>query len=126
MDDRKLKQIQDEIMSAMNQDEVLENTIVAAAKEVAAGLAINQRARVNFYDTTYVFAYRNHTYPGNIPGVFMTVANAEKFQLLKEKYVPFTVRVEIENNFTLQENLQAATEAFFRHITDKTQAEQLN
>lgn len=59
-------------------------------------------------------------------GINIVVADMVKFKLLREKYIPYQVTVEIDNNFSEVENLRAAVEAFFRHVTNLAQPEEIN
>jgi hypothetical protein len=125
MTDEQIQRIQDEIMSSIQSETDIEDTIKNTAREIAARLTFNDKISSEFIDTLYMFKYRKIILPGAKQGIMMLIANMVKYQQFKEKYRPYTVTVEIDNNFTFRENLQAVLEAFFRHMTGRTQAEML-
>lgn len=125
MTDEQITRIQEELMSSIQEKVDTEDMIKNTAREIAARLVFKDKVSAEFADKLYMFAYQQVIAPGAKLGIMMLVADMQNFTLFKEKYRPYTVTVEIDNKFTLRENLQAVVEAFFRHITGTTQAEEL-
>ena len=124
MDEKELKRIEQELLKGLDKEQEAEEMVVDLSNEIAAKLAFQGKASAEIDGNEYVFAYRQITIDAN-KGVFMTVANANKYRLLQEKYRPYTVTAEIDNDFSLRENLQSVVEAFIRHILDMVKPEEL-
>lgn len=123
MTDEQIQRIQDEIMSSINAETDIEDLIKETAREVGSRLAFSDKVHVEFMDVVYLFKYKKTILPGAKQGIFMFIANMENYRKFKDKYKPYTATVEIDNKFTMRENLQSVIEVFFRHITGRTQAE---
>ncbi|MED1125231.1 hypothetical protein [Bacillus atrophaeus] len=124
MKESDIQRIQDEIMSGMNKEQAAEEMVKNLSEEIAAKLVLDNRTTAEVEDTEYMFAYKTIS-QGKRKGIFMTVANMNKYRIVQEKYKPYTVTAEFDNNFTLRENLQAVVEAYLRHILDMVKAEEL-
>lgn len=125
MTDEQIARIQEELMSSINAEVNGEEMLKNTAREIAARLTFNDKVSAEFMDTLYMFKYRKFMMPGAKQGLIMLIANMANYAQFKEKYRPYTVTVEIDNNFTFRENLTSVIEAFFRHVTGMTQAEVL-
>ena len=124
MDESKLQKIQDEIMSEMNKETNAEALVNELSEEIAAKLETANKTTAEINEREYSFAYRYIDYKGR-KGLMMTVGDISKFRLLQEKYRPYSVTAEIDNDFTLRENLKSVVEAFLRHVMDLVKAEEI-
>lgn len=125
MNDKQLEKLQEDLLAQVNAPLELEQRIKDISNKVAFDLYTSKKALIEFEDTQYLFKNRNILL-NEKKGINIVVADMVKFQLLKEKYIPYQVTIEIDNNFSELENLKAAIEAFFRHITNQTQPEEIN
>jgi hypothetical protein len=124
MNEEQLQRIQDEIMRGMNKEQQMEDMVKNLSGEIAAKLALQAKTHAEVEGMEYMFAYRQITV-GKKPGIFMTVANINKYRILQDKYRPYTVTAEIDNAFTMTENLQAIVEAYLRHILDMVKVDEV-
>ena len=124
MDEKKLQQIQDEILKSMNKEEVMEQQIETLSKEIAAKLIFGDIVKEEIEGRPLTFKYRQYQ-AGGKDKLFMTVASEFMYQMGQEKYKPYMVDVEIDNEMDLQHNLSATVEAFLRHILGIVKAEEL-
>lgn len=125
MDDKQLERIQEDLLAQVNAPLELEQRIKDISSKVAFDLYASKKALIEFEDTQYLFKSRNILL-NEKKGINIVVADMVKFKLLREKYIPYQVTVEIDNNFSEVENLKAAVEAFFRHVTNLVQPEEIN
>lgn len=125
MDDKQLKRIEQELIRQMDKELQREEMVEELAKEVAAKLIASGKAEVELEDKAYRFQYKVFEY-GNKRIVNMVVADIRKFQILQERYIPYKVSAELDNNLSLQENLASVAEAFFRHVLGMVKAEELD
>lgn len=123
--EEELQRIQDEIMRGLNKEQQMEDMVKELSGEIAAKLTLNPKTHAEIEGMEYMFAFRQITIGGKKPGIFMTVANINKYKIVQEKYKPYTVTAEIDNSFTLRENLQAVVEAYLRHILDMVKVEEV-
>lgn len=124
MNEEQLQRIQDEIMRGMNKEQQMEDMVKNMSGEIAAKLSLQAKTHAEVEGMEYMFAYRQITV-GKKPGIFMTVANINKYRILQDKYRPYTVTAEIDNAFTMTENLQAIVEAYLRHILDMVKVDEV-
>lgn len=125
MDDKQLEKLQEELLAQVNAPLELEQYIKDISDKVAFELYASKKVLIEFEDTRYLFKSRSVFLNGK-KGINIVVADMVKFKLLREKYIPYQVTVEIDNNFSEVENLRAAVEAFFRHVTNLVQPEEIN
>ena len=121
MTDEQLNKIQQDLLKQIDKPLQLENLIKDTADKIARSLSTVGKAKIDFQDRTYMFRAR-HT----DTTIILIIADELKFKILGEKYRPYFVKGEIQNNLTYQENLRAVCEAYFRHITGLIQPEVLN
>jgi len=125
LDDKQLEKLQEELLAQVNAPLELEQYIKDISDKVAFELYASKKVLIEFEDTRYLFKSRSVFLNGK-KGINIVVADMVKFKLLREKYIPYQVTVEIDNNFSEVENLRAAVEAFFRHVTNLVQPEEIN
>ncbi|MGO5439726.1 hypothetical protein ACTQX2_02475 [Megamonas funiformis] len=125
MDDKQLEKLQEELLAQVNAPLELEQYIKDISDKVAFELYASKKVLIEFEDTQYLFKSRS-VFLNEKKGINIVVADMVKFKLLREKYIPYQVTVEIDNNFSEVENLRAAVEAFFRHVTNLVQPEEIN
>lgn len=124
MNEEQLKQIQDELLKGMDAELDRESSLISTAKEIAAKLYLGGPVREELDGKVLVFNYRTYK-QGKTDKIFMTVANEFMYQVGRDKYKPYMVDVEVDNDMSLRENLSAVVEAFLRHIFDMVKAEEL-
>ena len=125
MNDKQLEKLQEELLALVNAPLELEQYIKDISDKVAFELYASKKVLIEFEDTQYLFKSRS-VFLNRKKGINIVVADMVKFKLLREKYIPYQVTVEIDNNFSELENLKAAIEAFFRHVTNLVQPEEIS
>lgn len=124
MKEEEIQRIQNELLKSFDKEQQMEEMVENLSGEIAAKLVLENKATAEVNGLEYMFAYR-FINKGKKQFIYMTVANLNKYRLLQEKYVPYTVTAEIDNDFTLKENLKATVEAYLRHILDMVKAEEI-
>jgi ethanolamine ammonia-lyase small subunit len=124
MDDKKLQQIQDELMKEMDKEQKIETEIVQSSEEIAANLILSKKCTADINGTQFLFNYR--LLKGSKKSIiYMLVANTTKYKIAPEKYIPFTATAEMDLRYSEKDNLKTVVEAFIRHVTDRVKPETL-
>lgn len=116
MNDEKLKQIEQEILSEIDKETRIETEIVQASEEIASHLIVSKTVRTEIDGRAFHFRYRVLNGPKS-KVIFMVAADIIKFELLQQKYKPFTISFEMDERYSEKDNLKTGVEAFIRHIT---------
>ena len=126
MNKEQLDQIEKEIMASMEQEDSLEERVVAWGKDIAERLMADKGAVTEEIEgRELVFNYR--VYQQNSRNkIFMTVANPFMYKVGADKYKPYMVDVEIDHDLSMYESLSATVEAFLRHILGLVKAQELD
>lgn len=124
MDDRKLQQIQDELMRELDQEQKIEKEIVQSSEDIAAHLMLSKRCVTEINGTQYLFNYRLLQNAGKSV-MYMLVANTVKYKIASDKYIPFTATAEMDHRYTERDNVKTLVEAFIRHVTDRIKPDTL-
>lgn len=124
MNEKDLKKIEQEIISNINNEIKTDEEIREKAMYAAELLMQNPRLDLEIDETVYAikFTVNNSINP---PSIFMIATNIAKYTLVGSSYRPYTINVEINENYSLKENLAGAIEAFIRHITGNYKPEVL-
>jgi hypothetical protein len=124
LNEQKLQQIQDEIMSGMDHELKLEKHILESSDEIASHLILTKKVVAEVNGTPYTFAFKLLE---NATGrhIYMLAANNIKRSITPEKYVPFSISAKVDEDYTLKDNLKTAVEGFIRHITGAIKPEVL-
>lgn len=103
----------------------LDEEIESTARNVANLLAVkNDGVKFEFQDNEFVVRQRTNWYDlGTAKSINLAISNEATRSRAGNKYIPYTVSVEVDNKFTLRENYEAVIEAFLRHITDTERPE---
>lgn len=125
MNEEKLQQIQDEILREMDKETNKEATIVSMAREIGSQLSLGGSVKQDVEGKEFIFSYKQYTGKKGEQKLFMTVANPFMFEVGRDRYKPYMVDVEIDNDLTMRENLIAVVEAFLRHVFNMVKAEEL-
>lgn len=54
--------------------------------------------------------------------ISLVAADVNKYKISNGKYIPYTISAEIDERYSLKDNLKVVTEAFIRHITGTIKA----
>ena len=123
MNEAQIDQIQQQLFQQyVTNPTDLEQEITSVAKDVARRIMLGTQDAVHFGFLGDPFIIRaKPTVQGNQRIIMMVISNEATRKIAGNKYVPFTVSSEIDNNFSLLENYEAIIETFLRHIagTDK-------
>lgn len=125
MTEEQLKKIQDELMGGINKEDEAEENLIALAKDISDKLLHTNQAVEEVEGRPMTFKYRTYEQAGKSK-VFMTVASHFMYEVGLDKYKPYMVDVEMDNEMSLEENLFAIVEAFLRHVLGMVKAEELN
>lgn len=103
----------------------LDEEIESTARNVANLLAVkNDGVKFEFQGNEFVVRQRTNWYDlGTAKSINLAISNEATRSRTGNKYIPYTVSVEVDNKFTLRENYEAVIEAFLRHITDTERPE---
>jgi hypothetical protein len=112
----KLQQIQDELMKELDKEQQLENHINISSEQIAAHLTLNSKCKAEINNTPYIFAYKLLQAKGKRI-IYIVISNIIKYELAQSKYIPFSATAEVNEQYSLKDNLKTVVEAFIRHIT---------
>lgn len=103
----------------------LDEEIESTARNVANLLAVkNDGVKFEFQGNEFVVRQRTNWYNlETAKSINLAISNEATRSRAGNKYIPYTVSVEVDNKFTLRENYEAVIEAFLRHITDTERPE---
>jgi hypothetical protein len=124
MDDKKLQQIQDELMRELDKEQKIETEIVQSSEDIAANLLLSKRCTADINGTQFLFNYRLLK-NNEKSSMYVLVANITKYKIAPEKYIPFTATAEMDPRYSERDNLKTVVEAFIRHITDRVKPDTL-
>lgn len=124
MNDEQLEQIQNNLIQEFEAPIKLEKEILELADKISLDLYKSNKSLIEYNDIKYFFKSRKVNIC-NKKGIELVVADMDKFKLLYNKYQPYHVTAEIDNNLSDLENYKAIVEAFFRHITGLIKPEEL-
>lgn len=123
-DEKQLKKIEEELLKQMDQSIHDEEHLIERSKEIGAKLSLSPSTKEEIDGKVYTFSYRTmDTHAGK--SIFMMVADEFKYQIALDKYKPYMINAEINNDLSLKENLTAIVESFLRHVFDMVVAEEL-
>jgi hypothetical protein len=125
MDDKQLKQIQDELMQSLDEESKLEEHIKVSSETIAAYLMNHSSCNIDINNTHYRIKYKLLDMRNGEKLIYMLAANMVKYKIAPEKYVPFSISANVDNDYTMQDNIKAAAEGFVRHITGRIKPEMM-
>lgn len=137
MDDKKLEQIQNELMKEIDKEQKTEEDIISAAETIASGLITLGKMGAAVDGKEFMFAFKILEKPKfvldkdkvkkqiQVKYIYMIVTDVIKYQIANGKYKPFIVDAEMDERYDLKANLKAAVEGFIRHITGRIKPEML-
>lgn len=118
MDDRKLQQIQDELMRELDKEQKIETEIIQSSEDIAGNLLLSKKCVAEINGTQYLFNYR--LLKNNEKSImYILVANTVKYKISPDKYIPFTATADMDPRYSERDNLKTVVEAFIRHVTDR-------
>ena len=112
MNEDQLKKIEQELLNQLDQEVNQDQQIATQAKEIASSLNLQKIAQARIEDRDFVL-----TYQANKKNITVLAADKNKYQIVGEKYRPYVIQAELDNKFSLKENLEAICESFIRHLT---------
>lgn len=124
MKEEDILRIQNELMQGIDNEQKLEEMVIDMSKEIAAKLVFSDKTTAEIDGVNYMFSYKN-IQQGKQRGIRMIVANMIQYQIVGDNYIPYIVNAEIDNDFTLKENLESIIEAFIRHVLDMVKVEEI-
>lgn len=108
----------------------LEEEIATTARNVAASLAVRSDGVTFEFPSSgpqraeFVVKQRTNWYDvGGSKTISLAISNEATRSRAGNKYIPYTISVEVNNNFTLRENYEAIIEAFLRHLVGEDRPE---
>ena len=116
MDERKIQEIQDNIIKGIDKEIELDKQIESDSEEIAYNLLKNNKTKFIVDKRNYLFQYGTYINKKNKQCIVIYISDIEIVNKTKTgDYIPYIINSEIDNNFTLEENLKATVEAFLRH-----------
>lgn len=120
MNEEELKKIEQELLKQIDNEVDLDKQISEQAQEIATSLSVQGVARTTIDGSPFAISYEKKG-----KEIRMVAADVAKFQLVGEKYRPYTITAELDNRFSFKENLIATCEAFIRHLLGEVRPEPL-
>lgn len=100
---------------------------IAEISALAAGqiiFSVNGTATFEFRENKFI-ARSRESIIGSKRCLQLVISNETTRSLVGNKYIPYTVSCEVDNDFSLLDNYKAVFSAFLRHLTGTDQAEVL-
>ena len=120
MDEEQIKKIERELLGQIDQEVNEEKQVATQAKDVATQLKSRGTAAAQIDQRNFVITFMAK---GN--NITLIVADKAKYDLMGEKYRPYIVEGQIDNEFSMHQNLEAVCESFIRHILGAVRPESL-
>lgn len=124
MDEKKLKQIEQELIQEIDNEQKIETHIFESSEEIAAHLVLNKRVQAEVNDRLYKFSYRLLEKQDK-KILYVLIADVLKYNVAGNKYIPFSAHAEMDTRYSERDNLKAVIEGFIRHITGRQKPEVL-
>lgn len=127
MTDDEIRQIEQSLFNRyVTEPENLEQQVSSIAADAARQLtlSVDYTARFQFLGDLFI-ARCVKSNKGRQQLLNFVISNETTRQLAGNKYIPFTMSCEIDNNFSESDNCKAAIECFLRHVAGKDRAEEL-
>ena len=123
--DEELSRIQEDLTRQyISEPLTLEETIKETAERVAKDLAYGpEKSSFEFLEEDYKAAVKRDMFKKKI---FVAISNETHRELAGNKYSPYMVDCDIDNNFSYYENMKAVVEAFLRHVSGTIEPEVLD
>lgn len=119
MKDEQLKRIQNELIKEIDTEAKIEAEIKDSAEYAASNLALGPKVNIDINGKPYMLAYKVIDRPNGGRKIYMLATNLTLYQIMPKKYVPYTINVDVDDNYSMKDNLKAAVEAFIRHVTGR-------
>lgn len=126
MTEQELQRVHDNLYELYITDpENLEKEISSVANNAARqALLSNGAVKFQFQDNLFV-AHLTEDIKGFKRVIRLVVSNEESRRIAGNRYIPYTVEAEIDNNMSVLENYCTVFEAFLRHVCGAVQPEVL-
>ena len=120
MNEEELQKIEQELLKQIDQEVDQDKQITQQAQEIAASLSLQGMANASINGREFAITYNTRG-----KNIAMVAADRAKYQLVGEKYRPYVIQAEVDNKFSLRENLEAVVESFIRHLVGAIHPEPL-
>ena len=110
------------IIDPENLEKEISDTADIAANQVLTG---KNTIAFHFKDNTFI-ARLIEDYKGFVRVIRLVVSNESSRAIAGNRYIPYTVEAEVDNNLSARENYRTVFEAFLRHVCGAVQPEVLD
>lgn len=127
MTEEEIKRVEDTLYNRyVTEPESLEKQYKSIAADAARQLmlSVDYTARFEFLGDLFI-AKCVKSNKGQQKLLNFVISNESTRALAGNKYIPFTMSCEIDNNFSESDNYKAAIECFLRHVAGEDRAEEL-
>ena len=127
MTEEEIKKIEDHLMlQYVTQPLELEDLISKVAATVAGRLlyAPNRTASFEFMGDVFVARCKEFSGHGK-KQIYFVISNETTREMAGNKYIPFTLSCDVDNNFSVIDNYRAAIEGFLRHLLNRDKVEEI-
>jgi hypothetical protein len=125
MNDKQLEQIQNELMKNLDDESRLEDHIKQSSETIASYLMGHEACNIDINNIPFRIKYKLLDMKNGNKLIYMLAANMTKYRITPEKYVPFSISANVDEQYSLQDNLKAVAEGFVRHITGRIKPDML-
>ena len=123
MTDQDLKLLEQEMIKSMDDELKVETEIREKSAYIGQLLMSSEKIKIEIDEKEFSIAYR--IIKKSKKDILLVVAtNLFTYSIAPAgKYKPYTILVEVDTEYSMQENVTAAIEAFIRHLTGKIKPE---
>lgn len=122
MDNNKLDQIKQDLINNIDNEISLDNDIKIMTDEISSQLYLQKNCKYEVNNRQFSFRYIINY---DTKQLIMIVADINKYKIMNEKYSPYMISADIEQNMSEIECIKVAVEGFVRHIYGAVKPEML-
>lgn len=117
--------MQKEIMDEMDKESALESHIEESALQIAHELISKQRTKAIIDGKNFTLMYAPFQDSNGVRSVNIIAINDFHFSVGNGKYKPYTIKADLDSDYSEEENLSFAVESFIRHISGLIKPEEI-
>lgn len=125
MNEEKLKQIEQELMDALQKEDDMDSEIESLTQDLTDKLIQSKQTMYEVNNVVYSVGY-GVVHNEELGSTMHLIAyDRAKFALLYDRYKPLKLSAELNKDLTEYENLKGVVEAFIRYKLDRIKPEEL-
>lgn len=125
LNDEHLLKMQKEIMEEMEKESAIEQHIEESALQIAHELILKQRTKAVIDGKNFTMMYAPFQDEKGVKSLNIIAINDFHFSVGNGKYRPYTIKADLDDDYSEEENLSFAVESFIRHLSGLIKPEEI-